>query len=81
MAEIVHNAKALGFGKLGEWLKNENCQKHPESIPSDTLELFCAKNGSKKYLVFEKWQVFENGQSRPECKDYRLYKMVSLAQK
>ena len=43
-----------------------------------TLELFCAKNHSKKHQIFDKWDHFEN---RPSCKGYSLCKMVSLGQK
>ena len=40
-----------------------------------------AKNGSKKHLIFEKWDDNENGQKWPLCKGYSLCKMVSLGQK
>ena len=54
MAQIGHNAKAIGFAKWSVWLKNYNSQKYAKNVSADTLELFCAKNGSKKYLIFEK---------------------------
>ena len=68
MAKIGHNAKAIGqFGSKIKIAKN---------VSRDTLELFCAKNGSKKHLIIEKWQVFENGQNWPQCNGYRLCKMA-----
>ena len=47
----------------------------------NTLQLFYAKNGSKKQLIFEKWEHFENCQKWPPSKGYRLCKMVTLGQK
>ena len=46
-----------------------------------TLKLFYAKSGSKKRLIFEKWEDFENWQKRPPCKGYSLCKIISLGQK
>ena len=43
-----------------------------------TLELFCAKNRSKKHQIFEKRDHFGKG---PSCKGYNLCKIVSLGQK
>ena len=45
------------------------------------MELWCEKNRFEKYLIFEKSEHFENGQSWPRCKGYSLWKMVSLGQK
>ena len=62
---------------LGRKLNAKNCSTR-------RLELFCAKNPSKKQEVSEKWDNFEN---RPSCKGYSpwkgysLCKMVSLGQK
>ena len=39
------------------------------------------KKRSKKHLIFEKWDDFENRQKWPLCKGYSLFKMVSLRQK
>ena len=39
------------------------------------------KNGSKKHLIFEKWDDNENGQKWPLCKGCSLCKMVSLGHK
>ena len=40
-----------------------------------------AKNGSKKQLIFEKWEHFENCQKWPPSKGYSLSKIVTLGQK
>ena len=39
------------------------------------------KNGSKKQLIFEKIDHFENWQKGPQCKGYSFCKMVSLGPK
>ena len=60
---------------LGQELKMpETCEKQFYS----NMELFCAKNRSKKHQIFEKWGNIEN---RPSCKGYSPWKMVSLGQK
>ena len=59
----------------------KNFKKYRKNNYRSTLELFCAKNGSEKHLIFEKWQFFRNGQTWPPCKDYRLCKIVTLGQK
>ena len=38
------------------------------------------KTRSKKHLIFEKWDDFENRQKWPLCKRYSLWKMVGLRQ-
>ena len=76
-----HNAKAIAFAKWSVWLKNYNCEKHAKNSCRSTLQLCYAKNGSKKQLIFEKWDHFENLQKWPQCEVYSLCKMVSLAQK
>ena len=48
---------------------------------SNTLQLFYAKDGSKKQLIFEKWEHFENCLKWPPRKRYRLCKIVTLGQK
>ena len=45
------------------------------------IKLFYAKNGSKKQLIFEKWEHFENGQKWPQCKGYSPCKILTLGQK
>ena len=44
-----------------------------------TLQLFYAKNGSKKQLILEKH--FKNGEKWPLSKGYRLCKIVTSGQK
>ena len=39
------------------------------------------KNGSKKQLIFEKWEHFENCQKWPLSKGYSLCKIFTLGQK
>ena len=39
---------------------------------------FSAKNGSKKHLIFEKWQLLESGQNWSPCKSYSLCKKLSV---
>ena len=76
-----HYAKAIAFAKWSVWVKNSNCEKHAKNSSRSTLQLYYAKNGSKKELIFEKREHFENWQKWPQCKGYSLCKVVSLAQK
>ena len=46
-----------------------------------TLEFLCAKNRSKKQVLFEKWEHFENCQEWLQCKGYSPCKILSLGQK
>ena len=48
---------------------------------SNITQLLYGKNGSKKHLIFEKWENNENWQKWALCKGYSLCKMVSLGQK
>ena len=64
---------------LGQKLKN--AKKVRNSGCTTKLKLFCAKNGSKKHLILEKREQFENGQNRPRCMGYSPCKMLSLGQK
>ena len=45
------------------------------------MQLFYAKNRSKKQTIFKKWEHFKNCQKWPPSKGYRLGKIVTLAQK
>ena len=67
---------------LGQKLKMpKTCQK---SFWKRTLELFCAKNHSKKHQISKKWDDFENRASwkgYSPCKGFSLCKMVSSGQK
>ena len=77
MAKNGHNAKAITHAKYSVWVKKLNCLKHAKNVSTNTLELFYAKNGSKKQLLLEKWEHFQNGQKWPQCKG----KILSLGQK
>ena len=46
-----------------------------------TLELMYAENRSKKHLIFEKREHFENSHNWPRCKGYILCKIATLSQK
>ena len=48
---------------------------------SKITQLLYGKNGSKKHLIFEKWDDNENGKKWPLCKGCSLCKMVSLGEK
>ena len=76
-----HYAKAITFAKWSVWIKNYNCEKHAKNSCTSTLQLYYAKNGSNKMLIFEKWDHFENWQKWPQWRGYSLCKTVSLAQK
>ena len=43
--------------------------------------MFYAKNSSKKHLIFETWEHFENGQKWPPSKRYSLSTILTLDQK
>ena len=53
-------------------------KKNVKIHSTNHLELFCAKNRSKKHQIFEKWEHFEN---RPSCKGYSPCKILTLDQK
>ena len=59
MAKNGHNAK---YSVL---VKKINGLKHAKNLSTNTLEMFYAKNGSKKQLIMEEWEHFENGQKWP----------------
>ena len=69
----------LQNGQFGSKIKS--AEKHAIKDSTSILDLFYAKNGSKKQLIFEKWDHFENLQKWPQCKGYSLCKVVSLGQK
>ena len=52
--KIGHNAKAIAHAKSSLWLKNSNSKKHVKIHFTNHLQLFCAKNRSKKNQLFEK---------------------------
>ena len=52
--KIGHHAKAIAHAKSSLWVKNSNSKKHVKILSTNDLELFCAKNRSKKHEIFEK---------------------------
>ena len=79
--ENGHNARAIAHAKYSLWVKKSNSLKHGENVATNTFKLFYVKNGSKKRLIFEKWDYFENGQKWPQFKGYSPCKILSLGQK
>ena len=79
--ENGHNARARAHAKYSVWVRKQNCLKHAKNVSTNTLKLFYAKNGSKKQLIFEKWEHFENCQKWSQCKGYSPCKILSLGQK
>ena len=94
--EKTANIRKIGrFGKLQKWplRKGYSLCKMPSLAQTLKLPKTCAKRlqkhitavlfktQSKKHLIFEKWDDFENRQKWPLCKGYSLCKMVSLRQK
>ena len=76
--KIGHHAKSIAHAKSSLWLKNLNCKKHVKIHSTNHLQLFCAKNRSKKHQIFQTQDHFEN---RPSCKGYSPCKILTLAQK
>ena len=58
--KIGYNAKAIAHAKSSLWVKNWNSKKHAKIHSTNHLQLFSAKNRSKKHQIFEKWDHFEN---------------------
>ena len=94
--EKTANIRKIGrFGKLQKWplRKGYSLCKMPSLAQTLKLPKTCVKRlqkhitavlfktRSKKHLIFEKWDDFENRQKWPLCKGYSLCKMVSLRQK
>ena len=76
--KIGNDAKPIVHAKSSLWVKNENSKKHVKIHSTNHLEMFCAKDRSKKHQIFEKWHHFEN---RPSCKGYSPCKILTLSQK
>ena len=55
--------------------------KHAKNVSTNALNLFYAKNGSEKQLIFEKWEHSKNDQKWPQWKGYSPCKILSLDQK
>ena len=58
--------------------KIKNSREHCKIHFINHLQLFCAKNCSKKHQILEKREHFEN---RPSCKGYSPCKILTLDQK
>ena len=54
MVEFGHDAKAVAFAKWSVKVKNQKCQKGAKNDCRTSLEMFSAKNRSKKHLIGEK---------------------------
>ena len=93
--EKTANIRKIGrFGKLEKWplCKGYSLCKMPSLAQTLKLPKTCVKRHhkhitavlfkkpSKKHLIFEKWDDFENRQKWPLCKGYSLSKMPTLAQ-
>ena len=48
-AKTITHAKAIAFVTWSVWVKTSKCQKHAKNHSTRTLELFSAKNRSKKH--------------------------------
>ena len=80
MAKNGHNAKAIAHAYYSVWVKKWNCLKHAKNVSTNTFKLFYAKNTSRKQLIFEKWEHFENDQKWPQWKGYSPCILLSLGQ-
>ena len=76
--KIGHYAKAIAHAKSSLRVENLNSKKHVKIHSTNHLELFCAKNRSKKHQIFKKWDHVKNG---PSCKGYSPCKILHLGQK
>ena len=76
--KIGHHAKAIVHAKSSLCGKNYNSKKHIKIHFTNIIEMFCAKNRSKKHHTFNKWEHFEN---RTSYKGYSPCKILTLAQK
>ena len=84
LAKAIAHAKSMAFAKWSVWDKNYKCLKYAKNHSTMSLELFCAKDRSKKHQIFEKWDDFKSRSTckgYSPCKEYGLCKMVSLGQK
>ena len=54
MAKNGHDGKLIAHVKHLVWVKKQKCLKDAKSVSTNTLELFYAKNGSKKQLILKK---------------------------
>ena len=75
--KIGHHAKGIEHAKSSLLVKNQNSKKDLKIHFPNYLQLFCAKNRSKKHSILEKGDHFEN---RPSCKGYSPCKILTLGQ-
>ena len=61
----MQRLQPLQSGQFGSKIKY--AKNMIKKLSTSTLDLFYAKNGSKKQLIFEKWDHFENWQKCPQC--------------
>ena len=74
--------KGFSLWKMVSYVqKLKKCKKNTENDSRSTIKFFQAKNASKKQLIFEKCDHFENWQKWLLSKGYSIWKMVSLSQK
>ena len=83
MAKNGHNAKAIAHANYSVWVK-KNCLKHAKNVSTKKLDLFYAKNGLKKQVIFEKLEHFvmakngHNAKANTPCKILRLGQKIKL---
>ena len=83
LPKAIAHAKAIAFAKWSVSVKNYKCLKHAKNHSSRTVQLFSAKNDSKKHQILEKKKLENRSYSKgySPCKGYSLSKIVSLGQK
>ena len=82
MAKIGHDACGYSSCKMVSLPQKLKMQKRCEKRLYDHIKVVVwKKKRSKKHLIFENWQHFQNGLNWPRCMGYSPCKMVSLAQK
>ena len=73
--------KGYSLCKMVSLAENFKMPKRCEKRLYKHIKVVVCKKRSKKYLIFENWAHFKNGQNWARRKGYSLCKMVSLAQK
>ena len=79
MAKIGDDVWAIVHAKWSVWVKNQKCEEGEKNDLRRHLSCSVQKNPSKKHLLLEKWQHFENGQNWPRCMGYSPWKTVNLS--
>ena len=80
MAKSGHNVRAIAHANFSQGQKI----KYPKTCEKRLykhIRAVLSKSGSKKQLIFEKLQHFENGQKWPQFKGYNPQKIPSLGDK